>query len=285
MGSNLHDKINSYAIERGYELNEAVTTNPQRTGTTTSTASLFLNSPSNITFEPNGGPIGGAGCWKFTQTTVASNNGRATIPNAQLLPSLSDNDWTIGFWFKWGTVPTSYAGYLTNIGNSSAAGYYISFQNSTAGANYGKIRLDTTNGLNALSTSKILDTNWHYISVRRINLPTIVYQLYIDGQLEATGTSTTTTVPTAGTQMGSSSAQTGTLDLYFSNWHIASSSVLGPTEIQEIWLAGSTLPNPRTVKYYDGSSWQTSSAQKVWNGTAWVDWNAKKYDGSQWVTI
>lgn len=39
------------------------------------------------------------------------------------------------------------------------------------------------------------------------------------------------------------------------------------------------------IKYYDGTSWQTSSAQKVWNGSAWIDWSKKYYDGSQWVTI
>jgi hypothetical protein len=53
--------------------------------------------------------------------------------------------------------------------------------------------------------------------------------------------------------------------------------------IADIYQAGST--SSRTVKYYDGTAWQTSSGQKVWNGTAWVDWTAKKYDGTAWVTI
>lgn len=38
------------------------------------------------------------------------------------------------------------------------------------------------------------------------------------------------------------------------------------------------------VKYYDGT-WKTASAAKTWNGTAWVDWSKKYYDGSAWVTI
>ena len=55
--------------------------------------------------------------------------------------------------------------------------------------------------------------------------------------------------------------------------------------IADIYNAGITAPSVRTVKYYDGSSWQTSSAQKVWNGTAWVDWTAKRFDGSAWINV
>lgn len=39
------------------------------------------------------------------------------------------------------------------------------------------------------------------------------------------------------------------------------------------------------VKYYDGTTWQNSSAQKVWNGTAWIDWDASRWNGTSWVAI
>jgi hypothetical protein len=69
-----------------------------------------------------------------------------------------------------------------------------------------------------------------------------------------------------------------------SNSYYTTSSVVGPTQIAEIYTAGlGTVP--RTVKYYNGTAWVDSIGQKVWNGTAWVDWNAKRFDGTSWVTI
>lgn len=285
MPSNLHNKINSYAIERGYEFSEAISTNPTRTGTNTATSTLVLNSANvGLTYDPTDGPIGGAGSWKTLWTTTAANNGRISITNTQIATSLADSDWTTGFWFKFSEIPAgAIAGYLSSLGNSSATGYYLGWSGS-AGTNRGKIQLFTTNGLNMYSTTKILDTNWHYVAVRRINLPTVVYELYLDGVIQSpNGTSPNTNVPTAPISLGSSSANTTPFYVNYSNWHIASSTTLDATAISEIWTAGSSLP--RTVKYFDGTSWQTSSAQKVWNGTAWIDWNAKRFDGSSWINV
>ena len=72
-----------------------------------------------------------------------------------------------------------------------------------------------------------------------------------------------------------------------SNFHYASASVLGPTEIAEIWAVGSgqNQTPTRTVKYYNGTDWVNSSGQKIYNGTAWVDWNAKRFNGTDWVVV
>jgi hypothetical protein len=122
------------------------------------------------------------------------------------------------------------------------------------------------------------------VAVRREASPAIKYYLYLDGVLQASPSATSVTAPTGGQTWGSSSAQSVS-DFYvnYSNIHWATSSVLNSNAISEIWTAGSTLP--RTVKYFDGTTWQTSSAQKVWNGTAWVDWTAKRFDGSTWINV
>lgn len=287
MASALDTKINSYAIERGYEFSEAISTNPTRTGSNTGTAVLSLtNAGTGLTFEPNDGPLGGAGSWKTLWATNAANNGRISIPNSQFAPSIADNDWTVGFWMKFSEVPAgAINGYLAALPNSSATGFYLGWFGNT-GTNRGKIQLFTTNGLNMYSTTKILDTNWHYLAVRRINLPTVVYELYVDGVIQPpNGTSPNTTIPTSGLSLGSSSSNTTPFYVSYSNWHIGSSATLNATAISQIWTVGNTSPSTRTVKYFNGTSWVDSSAQKIYNGTSWVDWNAKRFNGTNWVVV
>jgi hypothetical protein len=43
------------------------------------------------------------------------------------------------------------------------------------------------------------------------------------------------------------------------------------------------VPNTRVVRHWTGTEWVDSLDQKVWNGTAWVDWDAKRWDGTSWI--
>ena len=60
---------------------------------------------------------------------------------------------------------------------------------------------------------------------------------------------------------------------------------------QEISLHFSSYKNasspvtPGTLYHWDGSAWQLPTGQKVWDGTAWIDWSKSYWDGTQWVNL
>lgn len=58
-------------------------------------------------------------------------------------------------------------------------------------------------------------------------------------------------------------------------------------EINKHWVIGKAYMKQQQnlVKYWDGTQWATSTGQKVWNGTDWIDWNASYYDGNSWISI
>ena len=61
MASALHTKINSYAIQRGFEYaDNPITVNPARTGTNTLNTAHTFSTPPPI--YVNDGPAGGNGC-------------------------------------------------------------------------------------------------------------------------------------------------------------------------------------------------------------------------------
>jgi hypothetical protein len=43
------------------------------------------------------------------------------------------------------------------------------------------------------------------------------------------------------------------------------------------------VPGTRIVRHWTGTEWVDSLDQKVWNGTAWVDWDAKRWNGTSWI--
>lgn len=289
MASNLHNKINSFALERGIEFNSAYPTVSPYIGPRTGTnplGSYGKNTTANIVWEPTVGPIGGAGSWKLIWDTVSATNSyvRGTLATNTELLGIVDNDWSMGFWFKLNNIPASGSSTAASLMlfHESSNGFTLYVQGTTTGT--GKANLTYAKTLYGTITQLVsggIDANtWYYFAATREGN---LHKIYLNGVM-IFSFNQTSTVQTSGALMwGDTSARTFTGSWNISNFYYAPTSVIGPTQIQEIWLAGST--NARTVKYFDGTTWQTSSAQKVWNGTAWVDWNAKRYDGSAWVTV
>lgn len=41
----------------------------------------------------------------------------------------------------------------------------------------------------------------------------------------------------------------------------------------------------KSIKYWNGNAWALPTGTKAWDGNNWIDWNAKSYDGTQWVNL
>jgi hypothetical protein len=51
------------------------------------------------------------------------------------------------------------------------------------------------------------------------------------------------------------------------------------------WLNQPDVGPTNYLRYWSGTAWETASAQKVWNGTEWIDWNASYWNGTQWTQL
>ena len=292
MPSNLHNKINSYAIQRGWEYaDNPPTTSPARTGSNTLTNVFALSTPNPIYVAD--GPLGGNGCVEVQYATTGNGTPTRIQPsganhNTDFL-GFADGDYSIGFWFKYTSLPTGTLTTTINpIANWNATLTVKVTGSSATSGNASKVlvSLNTSSANSAIINETILVNTWYYFAITRTNDATNNVKIYLNGTLRNTVTNTTTpaTNPFGG-GFGTNSSQNTIATLRACNFYFAPASVIGPTEIAEIWTAGSTPASTRTVKYFNGTSWVDSTAQKVWNGTAWVDWTAKRFDGSTWINV
>jgi len=283
MPSNLHNKINSYPIEYGIEFNEPYSLRPTVTGSLapTSTADrLLLSGNGTPSYEATSNPPGGAGSWRINQGVYSLGTSIRTSNTA--LPSInswSDGDFSAGCWFRINDFPDFNGDYqIWRMGTSNTSVGFDLFINN----NNGVYKLKDNWTSSGLTWGQNLELNkWYFIAYRKSTTANTA-QRWLNGQLQTTGNNTYTGSSNS-VQWGSSGSIIGTYSWNFCNWYVGTFNGINESAIQEIYNVGNT--GLRTVKYYDGSSWQTSSAQKVFNGTSWVDWNAKKYDGTNWVTI
>jgi hypothetical protein len=246
MTSALNTKINSYAIERGIEMSETYSSNPTRTGSVTPVTNAYgvTNTSYPPIYESSVGPSAGAGSWKFNFSSTASSNTRLSTTSVSTeYPGVTDGDWVFGFWFSFSKYPAVNNVIIASIGNSTANGVTINYNGSTNSitGNRGKFSISTAGGLSTTySSNTITDTGWHYIAVRRVTSPSIMYYLYIDGAQVASASGTSTTASTTWS-IGSSSTQTDNYTINISNYHFGTSSVLDATAIAEIWTAGNAI--------------------------------------------
>lgn len=142
-----------------------------------------------------------------------------------------------------------------------------------------------------------MDNKWHHVIYTQSNTDAyngtagaFVGNLYVDGAkvdarpwtntfgwLDGTGAFTSL-------QLGSNSNTTTLRDTSIAELAIYPRR-LSETEVRQNFVAGlDYVSDLGAVKYYDGT-WKTASAAKVWNGSAWIDWSKKYYDGTQWVNL
>ena len=123
---------------------------------------------------------------------------------------------------------------------------------------------------------------WYLLSIRKttdFNNNTV--QFYINGKLMFTGTQAY--VPSTITNFAYGYGGT-----FFGNFSLGpdfmgDSAVFTQSVLETIYNYGS--PIQVLVKYYDGSTWQTSSNQQIWNGSKWIPMYANRWTGTEWVPI
>lgn len=276
MASALNTQINSYSLQLGVEFSEAYTITPTMTGSIPAsfpqTWTLTGNAP---TYEAGVGPSGGSGSWRF-KSGPSFGDCRFRNATSSLMQSINDRDFSVGFWVKVNVAPPLNIGIpLQTWQSATTAGYLVSIFNDNGTL---KFLYTAPTGDYMLADAINLD-QWYYFATERSDVSTKLYLNGVQKQIFSF----------SGQSYNGSSLNFGqinqgwTADCNISNWYTAPTSVIGPTQIAAIYTAGSTPP--RTVKYYDGTAWQTSTGQKVWNGSAWANWDAKRYDGTSWVTV
>ena len=243
MASLLHNKINSYAIENGIEFDQAFATPPTQTGTIQENISQYWQMLGrSAVYEPTVGPPGGSGSWKFLSNS--SNFSRLRNNGGAILTLSSDGDYSLGFWAKASQLRESSefdnAVVLFALQPNTTTGFSI---NVTGGATPTPYRISlTAAGTNSITNQVINTTNWYYFAVTKngTNL-----NLYVNNQLVDTRTNMQTATSTI---LGfGDNAAVDTCEINISNFYYASTSVIGTTQIAEIWAVGSTAP--ATVNY------------------------------------
>jgi hypothetical protein len=249
--SQLNDKINSYALERGIAFNQAFTQTPTRTGTNPLASSFSKNSGTATVYESGSGygPVGGNGSWNMPISTTSVNNGyfRAAASSATEVLGASDGDYSVGFWFKVNGLPTGSvfnALTLFTYGGLSTYGFGV----SVAGSSYsGGSRLIVGPSASNATSLVVSPGTWYYLAVIRNTNATNNFTVYVNNNLVLTATHTSTTAVSSWT-MGNTAANTVLNNSFnFSDYYMTTSSVIGPTQIAEIWQAGSQLGTDVTI--------------------------------------
>lgn len=259
MASALNTKINSYAIQNGIEFDQSITLPPTQTGSLTeNTPAYWSFQGRSAVYEPGVGPAGGSGSWKYV---INSANGcRLRNNGGPLLNLMGDGNISVGFWFKTtefrttNTLVDATALFAWVPAGTTGFGFFIS-----GGAHATPNRFVFKGGAQTVVSNTTVSLNtWYYLAVVK-NGNTMTF--YINGQAANSVTSTSTS---SATQIGWSDNVAGTsatdgATLNISNSYIAEPSVIGATQIAEIWAVGSTAP--ATVNY--SSEPMTASALNV----------------------
>ena len=312
MSSPLHDKINSYAIQKGIEFGTDNSLPRLETGSfpQTVTSQWFTFSTNNS--QPSAdGPGGGNYSHNFYCNTGRRYRKLYSTNATDWYSVINDGDYTAGIWFKinpYTYVDSNSILICGNVGATTRGGWTLAM--ATNGAGYSPLTQVAINYPTSATTAGVallfdgVGNNayaeidrWYYLVIRRTDNTNM--EIYLDGVLKhnITGIFVPATDP-LGFQFGApilAGAAPDRLSYNISNFHLSTSAVIGPTEIAEIWNVGKSISRP--VNYYDGNAWQTNDLGpnfqpfvqrrklKKWNGNTWHEINGKYYDGTQWVNL
>lgn len=249
------------------------------------------------------------GIFKF-----GGNKSRITIPHGTVTSVNASTYRTIQMWVLWNSLTATLVNGLTSatvapifgkLSNNFAFDGYVGYSN-----NAGSLRL-TLNAaaeyIPATANGAITTNQWYFLTfvIRTANIADNVkfykeatQQVISPTRYQGTWSTSETNPLQLGTGFMNYSTATyggvtaGAMES-FNGWigdFLMYDTILSDQQILDNFDATKSkyFGTTRTVKYYDGTTWQNSSDQKYWNGTNWVAWNnvaSYRWDGTNWVTV
>jgi hypothetical protein len=241
MASALNTKINSYAIEKGFELASTYALPVPETGTAAnSTASDWSTSGGSIVHEPTVGPLNGAGSWRFN-STVATGFSRIRNTNTSMISVVNDKNFTAGIWVKINKLPETgftNAMPIAQIASANTAGFGF-FATGTQSASPSQFSFATDNVSSPVVPSGVtLNLNeWYFLAVIQDATST---KYYING-VEALSLVRNLTTSATLFIIGSAVVPTNTateMSMNASNFFIAPASTVTASDLLEIYNVG-----------------------------------------------
>jgi len=244
MASPLNTKINSYAIERGIEFDQAYTITPTLTGSLSTSGTTFTLGGSTPVYESSVGPLQGSGSWRMTGSASTGTNTLFTTTTTSELSPIHDENWTIGFWFKLNQLP---GGTSTNANRlfsltpfQDVGGFTLDITGSSVGSgNASKLAVFIRSTTDIVGTTLNTST-WNFFALRRV---AGTWSIYLNGSLVGTVSNSNTSNPNTLRFGGTVTSGMTTGSWNISNYFLAPASTIDATAIQEIWTAGNLNPN------------------------------------------
>lgn len=306
----LIDKIHSYSIGNGIDFNQNYSgTAPTQYGPYTfgTLSWSFLSTDNGITGSTSDGAFPGQGYWNFRSGGPTNATARLRAGSTSSESSVGSNlvrpqNYTYGVWLRINEDITANVGFIramsqfvnSDPGNGELweQGWWIGYckDNNGASPTYGKL------GFNIYTTNNDLyfftDANgktfevgqWVFIALRKSNPnnTTVTMEVFINGGSMGSYTYPYSDQSTTYHTFGSGD-NVRPCNFSVSSSFLASNTAIDATAINEIWDYGAPIQVP--VKYYDGTAWQTSSNQKIYNGTKWIPMYANRWTGTTWVPL
>ena len=240
--SALYTKIHTYAIERGMEFDQAFTTSPTRTGSSTVGVAWTTNGTA-IAYDAGVQPTNGNGSWRFTASTTAASGSRfRCLAGNTDATSLNDNDYSVGFWVKFNSLPSGSSAVTFPIVSVLASldnvGFSVYITGSSHPTNPSAISFVSKSGGFYTYGGSVADLGWHYIAIRRVGSTGNNYNYYMDGALVGTEAQTFTGTTASITFGNSATSSPSNFTYNICNYYHATSSAVNATAISEIWTAG-----------------------------------------------
>jgi hypothetical protein len=250
--SNLYNVTNSFNIENGIEFNQGVSNPiiPTQTGTITENTQAYWSFQGRTAIHQSSvGPLGGSGSWRFNADTAIGS--RLRNNGGPILTLSNDGDYSIGFWAKINQLRTAStsdtAATIYTLDDTGTHGFAVCI---TGGASATPNRISFNSTLTTTVTDVTVDTNaWYYFAVTKTGAN---LNFYVNNQLKATRTNMQNA--NASLQYWGDLTTTEAFSINISNFYYASTSVIGTTQIGQIWTAGSSLPVNITITDIPGTA-------------------------------